>query len=125
MLGNYDSVATVAVRDLDKAKAFYEGVLGLEPYGDSRPGTAIYRTGSASLLVYVSAYAGSNEATAVTWTIPTGIAGLVARLATAGVAFEHYEMDGLSLEGDLHVGYEMKIAWFKDPDGNIHALAEG
>ncbi len=125
MLGSYDPIATIAVSDLDKARAFYERKLGLQPYGDSRPGTALYRAGSGSLLVYVSRYAGTNAATSVTWTIPSGIAALVERLAAAGIAFEHYSMDGMSLEGDLHVGHDMKIAWFKDPDGNIHALAEG
>ena len=125
MLGNHDPMPTVAVRDLARARAFYEGQLGLEPYEDSRPGTAVYRAGTAALLVYVSDFAGTNQATAVNWTIPTGIEALVQQLAAAGVVFEHYEMRGMKLDGDIHVGYGMKLAWFKDPDGNIHALAEG
>jgi hypothetical protein len=40
-------------------------------------------------------------------------------LKSKGVTFEHYDMPGLSLEGDIHVGQGMKVAWFKDPDGNI------
>jgi len=124
MLGTYDPVATIAVGDLGAARAFYEGVLGLQPYGKSRPGTAVYRAGSTSLLVYVSDFAGTNRATAVTWTITSGIEALVERLAAAGVTFEHYPEGGMTIKGDLHVGHGMKIAWFKDPDGNFHALAE-
>ncbi|TGS73426.1 VOC family protein, partial [Mesorhizobium sp. M8A.F.Ca.ET.181.01.1.1] len=51
------------------------------------------------------------------------IAPVVKSLKSKGVAFEHYEMPGLSLDGDIHVGDGMKVAWFKDPDGNILCLA--
>jgi len=40
-------------------------------------------------------------------------------LKAKGVAFEHYQMPGLSLHGDIHVGEQMKLVWIKDPDGNI------
>jgi hypothetical protein len=44
---------------------------------------------------------------------------IVKSLKSKGITFEHYDMPGLSLEGDIHVGSGMKVAWFKDPDGNI------
>jgi hypothetical protein len=34
-------------------------------------------------------------------------------------------MPGLTLHGDVHVGGDMKVAWFKDPDGNILSLVSG
>ncbi len=43
----------------------------------------------------------------------------VKALKNKGVAFEHYEMPGSTLEGDVHVFGDMRVAWFKDPDGNI------
>ena len=46
-------------------------------------------------------------------------------LKAKGVTFEHYDMPGMTREGDVHVGGKMKAAWFKDPDGNIHALVSG
>ncbi len=125
MLAHYDAMPTLAVRDLDAARAFYEGMLGLEPQGDSQPGTVLYRAKATTILVYVSTFAGTNQATAVNWPIPEGIEGLVERLAAVGIAFEHYQMPNMAIAGDLHVGNGMKIAWFKDPDGNIHALTEG
>jgi len=35
------------------------------------------------------------------------------------VVFEHYDMPGMKLEGDVHVMDGMRAAWFKDPDGNV------
>jgi hypothetical protein len=42
-------------------------------------------------------------------------------LAAKGVRFEHYEGLG-KLDGDVHVQDGRRVAWFKDPDGNIHAI---
>jgi len=47
---------------------------------------------------------------------------IVPALAARGVTFEHYDMDGLTREGDLHVAGGVALAWFKDPDGNIHVF---
>jgi hypothetical protein len=38
------------------------------------------------------------------------------------VRFEHYDMPGMWLEGDIHVADGMKAAWLKDPDGNVLSL---
>jgi hypothetical protein len=46
-------------------------------------------------------------------------------LKAQGVSFEHYEMPGTTLQGDIHVSGDMKAAWFKDPDGNILCVANG
>ena len=40
-------------------------------------------------------------------------------LKAKGVRFEHYDLPGTKREGDVHVTGDMKVAWFKDPDGNI------
>ena len=65
--------------------------------------------------------AGSNQATAVTWPVDD-VDGEVRALKEKGVTFEHYEMPNMKLEGDVHVGPTNRAAWFKDPDGNIHAV---
>lgn len=73
------------------------------------------------MLVYESQYAGTNKATAVTW--PVGdVEGVTRELKEKGVSFEQYDMPGMTRRGDVHVAGSMKAAWFKDPDGNIHAL---
>lgn len=68
--------------------------------------------------MYRSEFAGTNKATAMTWTLGDELEKTVKELKTKGVSFEHYDMPGLKREGDLHVGDGMKVAWFKDPDGN-------
>jgi hypothetical protein len=32
-------------------------------------------------------------------------------------------LPGLSLQGDIHRGDGLSVAWFKDPDGNILSIA--
>jgi catechol 2,3-dioxygenase-like lactoylglutathione lyase family enzyme len=116
-------MATVAVRDLAAARRFYEEKLGLTPpSGPSQPGTAIYRCGGAELLVYQSGLGGSNRATAVSWRVGDDIGDIARALAAKGVAFEHYEMPNVRMDGDVHVFGTHRVAWFTDPDGNIHSL---
>jgi catechol 2,3-dioxygenase-like lactoylglutathione lyase family enzyme len=119
MLRNTDAVANLAVKDLKAAKKFYEGTLGLEPVGAEGEEVIVYRSGNTRLNVYRSKEAGTNRATAVTWTVGDQVKPLVQALKAKGVNFEHYDMPGLTLDGDIHVGYGMQVAWFKDPDGNI------
>ena len=125
MLNNTEAIATVAVKDLKKAAAFYEGTLGLK--AKSREGDELisYGTGSTVLNVYRSQFAGTNKATAVCWVLGDRVDAVVDTLGAKGVVFEHYDLPGLKREGDIHVGEGMRVAWFKDPDGNILNLVSG
>jgi catechol 2,3-dioxygenase-like lactoylglutathione lyase family enzyme len=125
MLAGKDAVATVAVRDIQKAKRFYEGTLGLKLKEAEGSEALTYEAGKSQLLVYRSQYAGSNQASAATWNVGKDIEKVVQTLRGKGVSFEHYDMPGMTLKGDVHVASGMKAAWFKDPDGNIHALVGG
>jgi catechol 2,3-dioxygenase-like lactoylglutathione lyase family enzyme len=125
MLAAKESMATVAVKDLNVAKRFYEGTLGLKLTEAQEPEALTYKAGNTKLLVYRSQYAGSNRATAATWILGNDMDKVVQGLRGKGVVFEHYNMPGLTLRGDIHEGEGMKAAWFKDPDGNIHALVSG
>jgi catechol 2,3-dioxygenase-like lactoylglutathione lyase family enzyme len=125
MLGGKEAMATVAVRDLQAAKKFYEGTLGLRQTEAQEQEAVTYQAGSAKLLVYRSQFAGSNKATAVTWLLGGEVEKVVKGLRSKGVTFEHYQMPGLTIRGDIHEGQGMQAAWFKDPDGNIHALVSG
>jgi catechol 2,3-dioxygenase-like lactoylglutathione lyase family enzyme len=125
MLGGKEIMATVAVRDLQAARRFYEGTLGLRQNEAQEQEAVTYQAGGTKLLVYRSQHAGSNQATAATWLIGNDMEKVVQSLRGKGVTFEHYQMPGLTLKGDIHEGGGMKAAWFKDPDGNIHALVSG
>ena len=122
MLGNIAAVATVGVRDMERAARFYEGVLGLERIESMGKMAAAYRTGHSSLLVYQSQFAGTNKATAVTWDLGSEVDRVVRALKEKGVAFEHYDLPDTKMDGDVHVSGGRRLAWLKDPDGNILAL---
>jgi catechol 2,3-dioxygenase-like lactoylglutathione lyase family enzyme len=127
-LGSKDAVATIAVKDLERAKQFYEGTLGLRPTGTTAPNeeVQVYRTGNSTLMVYRSQYAGTNKATSATWGLGEELDGFVQALKAKGVTFEHYDnMPGTTRKGDVHVFGTFKAAWFKDPDGNILHVNSG
>lgn len=121
MLANLDATATVGVRDIAAAREFYGNVLGLEPVNDEGDSAemVLYRSGNTRVLVYRSAFAGTNQATAITWDVGDQLVDIVDALKAKGVRFEHYDMDGMRREGDIHITGQMKIVWLKDPDGNI------
>ena len=124
MLGDFTAMATVAVKDLARAKKFYEEKIGLKPTGD-RPGVVEFKSDNSKIVVYESKFAGTNKATTVTWAVPDA-EPIVNDLRKKGVTFEHYDdLPGLTRKGDLHVAGSFKGAWLKDPDGNIlHILSQ-
>lgn len=125
MLSNKQPVATVAVHDLDTARRFYEDKLGLAAPKEEEGPALTYKCGAFSLLVYKSDYAGTGKATSVTWLVGDEIGNITRELASKGVAFEHYDMPDMVKEDDVYVFGPIKTAWFKDQDGNIHALVNG
>lgn len=125
VLSESDAFANLAVRDLRIARHFYEEVLGFEAVGHEGDELIVFRSGTSRFNVYRSDYAGTNRATALTWAVGDRIEDVVDALRAKGIAFEHYDLPGLRREGDLHVGGDMKVAWFKDPDGNILNVVTG
>ena len=125
MLRNRDAVANLAVRDLDRARAFYEGILEFVPIDQQGGDLIAYRSGNTVFNVYASAEAGTNRATALTWAVGDQLRTIAGQLKAKGIRFEHYTLPGLTLDGDVHVGDRMEVAWFKDPDGNILNLVSG
>ncbi len=133
MLADRDAVATVAVKDMEVAKRFYEGILGLKPAGArsgpsqplSNADVRVYQSGKSNLLVYKSQYAGTNQANAVTWGLGDDLERVVQALTAKGVVFEHYDLPGLTRKGEVHLFGNFKAAWFKDPDGNILHINSG
>lgn len=125
MLADAEAVATVGVRDIAAAREFYGKVLGLREAGGDGPAEVLFfESGSSRIQVYRSDYAGTNQATAITWDVGERIGEVVAALQAKGARFEHYDLPGMRLEGDIHVVDEMnmKAVWLKDPDGNILSI---
>jgi catechol 2,3-dioxygenase-like lactoylglutathione lyase family enzyme len=113
----------LAVKDLTRARRFYEEVLGFLPVPNGVEDILQYRAGDLAFVVYPSEYAGTNQATALTWTVGDQLESAGEALKAKGVTFERYQLPDTVREGDIHVSGEIRNAWFKDPDGNIHALS--
>ena len=124
MLGKANATPMIAVKDIDRARKFYEETLGLDTKSSMGGEVLEVKSGETPISVYRSEFAGTNKATALTFDVDD-IEKEVFMLKDKGVTFEHYDMDGLERKGDLYVGENMKTAWFKDPDGNILSLFEG
>ena len=121
MLSEAKVTPTIGVKDIQVAKKFSEKTLGLKPLeGDEE--VLHFKAGNGEIEIYKSDFAGTNKATSMTWGVGDKIEEEVRNLRDKGVEFEHYEMPGSKLEGDIHVMKDMKVAWFKDPDGNIICL---
>jgi catechol 2,3-dioxygenase-like lactoylglutathione lyase family enzyme len=119
------AVATIAVRDAATARRFYEGALGLKPLPSAQKGVLTYESGDSTVLVYESAYAGTNKATSATFIVGDGLDRTVDALKAKGVKFEHYDLPNTTLTGDIHESGDTRVAWFKDPDGNILNIVNG
>ena len=59
------------------------------------------------------------------WVVGGNVEGVVRDPKAKGITFEHYDMPDMKREGDIHIGGDMKVAWFKDPDGNILNIVSG
>jgi len=113
----------LAVKDVARARRFYEEVLGFVPLANDMDDVLQFRAGELVFVVYPSQYAGTNRATALTWTVGDQLEAAVETLKAKGVTFEHYQLPDTVREGDIHVSGGIRNAWFKDPDGNVHALS--
>ncbi|HKU92415.1 MAG TPA: VOC family protein [Sphingomicrobium sp.] len=124
MLGKADATPMIAVKDLDRARKFYEDTLGLKADDDWGEGFTL-KSGDTLVNVYRSEFAGTNKATALNFEVDDAEKE-AGELREKGIFFEKYELPGLEPQGDLYVGEGgFKTAWFKDPDGNILSITEG
>ena len=122
MLANITPIPMLAVKDIARARRFYTETMGLREDREVM-GILQYRAGDVVFLVYPSEYAGTNKATALTWVVGDQLEKVIEALKKKGVAFERYELPDTVRKGDIHESGPVRNAWFKDPDGNIHALS--
>ncbi|MEV6447787.1 VOC family protein [Amycolatopsis sp. NPDC051716] len=126
-LSAYHVRASVAVSDIGRAVAFYEGKLGLRalqsgPSAHIAEGSRTYGAGGGPALnVYQSDTAGKSPATLATWYVDD-IDKVVGELTSAGVEFARYEQLEHDAQGITARAGGGRIAWFQDPDGNTFAI---
>ena len=123
MLTSAPVTTMLPVRDLDRARAFYEGKLGLKPVGLRPAGKFTYDCGGATLALFPKEGGTKADHTAVSFRV-ADIAASIAELERAGVKFEDYDFPGLKTVGHVCVLGAEKAAWFLDTEGNILCLHE-
>lgn len=121
MLGNAKLMAFVAISDALRARAFYEGVLGLRLVAEEEFALVFDANDTMLRLQKVEAFT-PHPFTSLGWQVDD-IAATIRDLVAKGVVFERY---GFMQQDELGVWSHdgARIAWFKDPDGNVLSLAQ-
>jgi catechol 2,3-dioxygenase-like lactoylglutathione lyase family enzyme len=115
-------MAAMPAQDLQRAKGFYEGKLGLTPVEETEQGTR-YRVGQNDFLLFPSTGRASGDHTQLGFDVDD-LDSSVKALRDRGVTFEEYDMPGFkTVEGILEAEGE-RTAWFKDSEGNLLVIAE-
>jgi catechol 2,3-dioxygenase-like lactoylglutathione lyase family enzyme len=111
------------VKDLARARRFYEESLGLEPVGLKPDGKFVYRCGGTEIALFPKPEGTKAEHTAVSFQV-RDIAASIKQLKSRGVKFADYDYPGLKTVEHVCVLGAEKAAWFEDPEGNILCLHE-
>jgi len=112
------------VKDLNRAREFYEKKLGLKPLGSRQDGKFLFAGGDGGTLALFPKPEGTKaEHTAVSFLVKD-IAREIKELEARGVVFEDYDFPGLKTENHVCVLGSEKAAWFKDTEGNYLCLHE-
>lgn len=114
-------VAFVPTTDYDKARAFYEGALGLRFV--SNDGFAMVLDANGIMIRVVKVEFTPWPWTILGWEVPD-IAAAAESMRGRGVKFEIYGFPGQDANGIWTAPSGDKVAWFKDPDGNTLSISE-
>ena len=117
MLNTSDVIAFVATTNPERARAFYEGVLGLSLLADE-PFALVFDANGVMLRVAKVQALDPARHTVLGWRV-SDIRATVEMLTNQGVVFERY--DGLPQDptGIWTSPSGAQVAWFEDPDGNV------
>jgi len=124
MLTKAPVTTMLPVKDLNRAREFYEKKLGLKPLGSRQDGKFLFAGGDGGTLALFPKPEGTKaEHTAVSFLVKD-IAREIKELEARGVVFEDYDFPGLKTENHVCVLGSEKAAWFKDTEGNYLCLHE-
>jgi predicted enzyme related to lactoylglutathione lyase len=124
MLQKFPMHAYIPVKDVGRARQFYEKKVGLKPKQEIAGGI-VYEFGEhTACFMYPTPNAGTSQASQAFWRVDD-LEREVAELKKRGVKFEDYDMPDMKTEDGIMSTPGGKAAWFKDTEGNIMALIEG
>lgn len=122
-LNRFPVVAFVNIRDASRAKQFYRDTLGLEMVSEDSPFALVFRVDGVMLRLAINPDATPIGGTVLGWRV-LHISSAVEDLRRAGVALERYPFLQQDEAGIWTSPSGARIAWFKDPDGNVLSLSE-
>jgi predicted enzyme related to lactoylglutathione lyase len=127
MLSTVAAFSGFSVLDLEKAKQFYNGVLGLELSGEQM-GLQFKLPGGGSLFIYDKQDHEAASFTVLNFVVEN-IDQAVDELVDQGVSMEIYDnmpapQDNKGIARGLSANMGPDVAWFKDPSGNILAVMQ-
>ena len=122
-LGGYNIVGFVSIVDVARAKEFYRATLGLRLVSEEPPYALVFEANGIMLRLGMAKELPPARGTVLGWQVPD-IVATVKDLERAGVRFERYDFVKQDDLGIWTTPTGAKVAWFKDPDGNILSLGE-
>lgn len=123
MLQKSPIYAYIPVKDLARARNFYEEKLGFTATRVQQGGVHYDCGGGTAFFMYPSESAGTNRASQAFWTVKD-VRAEVAELRAKGVVFEEYDNPNFKTVDGIATGGGAMSAWFKDTEGNILAIAQ-
>lgn len=123
MLSESSVTTMLPVKDMVRARAFYEGSLGLKPGGFRPDGKFVYQVGGSTLALFPKPEGTKADHTAISFRVDD-IAASIEVLRRAGVVFEDYDFPDLKTVNHVCVLGAEKAAWFKDTEGNYLCIHE-
>ena len=124
MLSQATITTMLPVKDMERARSFYEGKLGFQPDGGARvDGRYEYRCDGARIALIPREGGTRAEHTALSFEV-RDITERIRELERAGVVFEDYDLPGLKTVQHVCVLGSEKAAWFRDTEGNYLCLHE-
>ncbi len=123
MLSDSSVTTMLPVKDMARARAFYEGCLGLTPGGLKPDGKFVYSVAGSTLALFPKPEGTKADHTAISFRVPD-IAASIEELKRSGVVFEDYDFPGLKTVNHVCVLGAEKAAWFKDTEGNYLCIHE-
>ena len=111
------------VKDMERARRFYDTLLGLQPVGGKPDGKFVYRCGGTEIALFPKPEGTKAQHTALSFRV-VNIADAIALLKSRGVAFADYDYPDLKTVGHVCVLGSEKAAWFEDTEGNVLCLHE-
>ena len=122
-LSSNQVTAMLPVKDMARARNFYEKQLALAPLGEKPDGKFVYRCGGTEIALFPRPEGTKAEHTALSFKVDD-IRSAIEELKGRGVSFADYDLPGLQTVEHVCVLGSEKAAWFQDPEGNILCLHE-